>query len=317
MACYHPLTGYRARTPNPSGKYSLVFNRNEGYIDQEITVPCGGCIGCRLEYSRQWAVRCLHEASLYENNVFLTLTYNDENLPTETDDGIPAPKTSTLRKSDFQKFMKRLRKRYGNTNGGPIRYFHCGEYGEKKSRPHYHALIFNFDFSDKYLWRLSPCKSYQIFRSKELEKLWPYGFCEIGSVTYQSAAYVARYVIKKHKGKDSFKHYSDYDESTGQVLFERIPEYVTMSRRPGIGKGWLEKYENDVYPHDSVVIDGSEWKPPRYYDNQLEEDEFFKIKCKRKALGETDAAKYNSTINRRLVRENIKKQKLKLLERKL
>lgn len=274
----------------------------------EVTVPCGGCIGCRLEYSRQWAVRCMHEASLWQNNIFLTLTYNDENLP----------ENESLVKKHFQDFMKRLRKHHdgleANEDGKrPIRYFHCGEYGENFGRPHYHALIFNFDFDDKYFWRLSPCKNYQIFRSDELERLWPFGFAEIGSVTLQSAAYVARYVVKKVKGKDAVDHYCEIDYSTGEILSERIPEYVTMSRRPGIGKGWLDKYQSDVYPNDIVVVDGKQWKPPRYYDNQLPEKELDQIKARRKKYAKTDSVIYNSTIPRRLVREKVKKEKVKHL----
>ena len=310
MPCYHPLTGYRAKAPNPSGKYSLVFNRSQGYVDQPITVPCGGCIGCRLEYSRQWAVRCMHEAQLWENNVFLTLTYRNEDLP----------KDNSLVKSDFQKFMKRLRKNNQgieeDSNGKrPIRFFHCGEYGENFGRPHYHALIFNFDFSNKYFWRLSPCKNYKIYRSESLEKLWPYGFAEIGSVTYQSAAYVARYVVKKVKGEAALDHYNEYNQDTGEITSERTPEYVTMSRRPGIGQGWIEKYKTDVYPNDICVVDGQEWKPPRYYDNQLDELELAKIKGRRKAHAKTDSVVYNSTIPRRLTREKVKQTQLNRLKR--
>ena len=140
MPCYNPLKGYRSRTLNASGKRSIVFNLREGYVDQPIEVPCGQCIGCRLERSRQWAVRCVHEASLYKNNCFVTLTYSDDKLPSD----------GSLHFDHFQKFMKRLRRFYDDSR---IRFFHCGEYGEQYSRPHYHCCLFNFDFVDKKFWK--------------------------------------------------------------------------------------------------------------------------------------------------------------------
>ena len=121
MACYTPLKGYRSTELTKNGKRKIVFNRNHGFADLPVTVPCGQCIGCRLERSRQWAIRCTHEASLWEKNCFITLTYNDENLP----------KDGSLDVTHFQKFMKRLRKKHG----AGIRFYHCGEYGDKFGFP--------------------------------------------------------------------------------------------------------------------------------------------------------------------------------------
>jgi hypothetical protein len=133
MPCYFPITAWRSKDgKNEAGKWPVVFKPTAGYLDKELKLPCGRCIGCRLERSRQWAVRCVHEASLHEKNCFITLTYSPENLP----------KDGSLDVSHFQKFMKRFRKRFGPG----IRFFHCGEYGESLSRPHYHACIFGFDF---------------------------------------------------------------------------------------------------------------------------------------------------------------------------
>ena len=142
-----------------------------------------------------WAVRCMHEAQMFESNCFITLTYSSKHLPFVKGTDVP-----TLVLSDYQKFMKRLRKRFhghevvrGATHDNycsvswPIRFFHCGEYGEKKGRPHYHACLFNFDFVDKRPWRKSPT-GHMLYRSESLEEFWPYGNCEIGSVTFQSAA---------------------------------------------------------------------------------------------------------------------------------
>ena len=104
MPCYSPLTGYVSREPSKNGKFPIVFDPKKGWIDRSVTVPCGQCIGCLLERSRQWAMRCSHEASLYDENCFITLTYDDEHLPPD----------GCLNKEHFQKFMKRLRKRFGS-----------------------------------------------------------------------------------------------------------------------------------------------------------------------------------------------------------
>lgn len=247
MPCYHPLKAFRSQDR------TIVFRETRNTVES-LTLPCGQCVGCRLERSRQWAIRCAHEASLYADNCFITLTFSDEHLPEDRSVDVRI----------FQLFMKRLRKQYGDG----IRFFHCGEYGERFGRPHYHACLFNFDFPDKYFWRISPTKN-RLYRSPSLEVLWPFGHCEIGSVTFESAAYVARYVLKKFTGPQADLHYEYIDPLTGQI-FDRSPEYVTMSRRPGIGKAWFEKYSSDVFPGDFVVMNGKKVRPPRYYDTQYE-----------------------------------------------
>ena len=235
-----------------------------------LSVPCGQCIGCRLSRSRQWAIRCLHEASLWDTSCFITLTYRDDTLPP----------FGSLRKSDFQLFMKRLRARVGVR----VRFFHCGEYGAVTKRPHYHALLFGYDFSDKRPWRVR--RGLQCWRSSLLEELWPYGQSEIGSVSFESAAYVARYVVDKVTGERSDAHYRRLDVSTGELV--RIaPEYCTMSRRPGIGREWFDKFGAEVYPADGVVVRGHLQKPPRYYDVAYELGDaagFRRVRLKRKAL---------------------------------
>ncbi len=185
---------------------------------------------------------------MHEENSFVTLTYADPFLP-------PG---GSLRKADFQKFMKRLRKRVGR-----VRFFHCGEYGEQFSRPHYHALLFGFGFPDKKPW--ADRGTGLVWRSDLLEEVWPFGQSEIGTVTFESAAYVARYCTKKVTGASAEAHYSRVDASTGE-FFSLEPEYATMSRKPGIGRAWLEEFYSDVFPRDHVVSRGREAKPPRYYD---------------------------------------------------
>ncbi len=243
MPCFSPIEGFRA----PDG--CLVFSRAHS-IGLPMRVPCGRCIGCRLERSRQWAVRCMHEASLYEDNCFLTLTYRDDKLPA----------FGSLVVSDVQKFMKRLRRRFEDTR---IRFFLCGEYGSESARAHYHVLLFNFEFPDKVLWRES--HGYKCWRSPILESLWTVGQSEIGSLTFESAAYVARYIVKKVTGPRAEAHYSCVDPVTGE-LGSRVPEFCTMSRRPGIGADWFDLFHSDVYPSDEVTVRGAVCKPPRYYD---------------------------------------------------
>lgn len=291
MPCYTPLRGFLAKFVNPeTGKRSVVFNPKDAFTDLPVFVACGRCIGCRLERSRQWAIRCVHEASMYEKNCFITLTYDDAHLPVN----------GSLVKRDFQLFMKRLRKRFGKG----VRYYECGEYGENFSRPHYHACLFNFDFPDKVFWS---CRNHvNLFVSAILKELWPFGYSTIGDVTFDSAAYVARYILKKYLGRNSDEYYKG-----------RVPEYTTMSRRPGIGRLWFEKFKSDVFPHDFVVIRGGrKCKPPRYYDTIYDLTNH-KSLVKIKSMNMV-AAKHSpdNTPARLEVREEVKCQELSNLRRR-
>lgn len=247
MACFYPLDAWQLE----SGQ--VVF-AERGKIRRHLKLPCGQCVGCRLERSRQWAVRCVHEASLHKANAFVTLTYDDEHLPAH----------GSLVYRDYQLFMKRLRKRIGK----PVRFFMCGEYGDKLSRPHFHACLFGAEFPNMYEWATTGSGS-KIYRSALLESIWPYGFASIGDVTFESAAYVARYVMKKVTGNAASVHYQrGFDVSTGEVLIAE-PEFCHMSLKPGIGANWIERFKGDVYPEDRCIINGVKVKPPRYYDKWL------------------------------------------------
>lgn len=114
MPCYHPIAAWRGRKAGPSGKVPLVFQKEDS-CGVEVKLPCGRCIGCRLEYSRQWAVRLMHEAQLHTQNCFLTLTYRDADLPAR----------GVLTKRHWQLFAKRLRKAKGS-----FRFFIVGSMGK-------------------------------------------------------------------------------------------------------------------------------------------------------------------------------------------
>lgn len=303
MPCFKPLEAWRGKHYGASGKRPMVFSASHAlFPDLPIKLPCGQCVGCRLERSRQWAVRCVHEASMHERNAFITLTFDDEHLNSRA---IP----NSLDKSDFQKFIKRLRKRLDVRR---IKYFHCGEYGSVHGRPHYHACIFGHDFPDRELWTFR--NGVPLYRSAVLESLWPFGFSSVGDVTFESAAYVARYILKKVTGDLAMTHYANIDYETGEIISDRLPEYTTMSN--GIGKSWYLKFRDDVYPHDEVVVRGVRMRPPKYYDRLMEIDndydiDFLKQKRIEKSLKFAD----NCTRERLDVREFCLKQKINQLPR--
>lgn len=301
VPCYHPVTAWRGRTSGPSGKQRLVWNKADS-CGVEVQLPCGGCIGCRLQKSRDWAVRMMHEASLHEDNCFVTLTYNEENLP-------PG---GSLRKKDYQDFMKRLRRRFDDRR---IRFFHCGEYGERLGRPHYHACLFGFDFPDR-----KPFKGEgegRLDTSAILDSVWGNGFCTVGSVTFDSAAYVARYVMKKVTGPAAADHYARLGPD--DVLFAIAPEYSTMSRRPGLGTDWLRRFGmGEVYSADEVIVNGRPAKPPRFYDKKLEEEDGERLKSvvrERLRRSNLKQVKENNTPRRLKDRETVKLAQINMLKR--
>lgn len=162
-------------------------------------LPCGQCIGCRLERAQAWATRCVNHAQLFRNNAFITLTYSPEKLT-----------SPSLTHRDYQLFMKRLRETASRASNKiqsardldqkiQISYYMAGEYGTRNRRPHFHACLFNCDFTDKKYWRTTAAKS-QIYTSNTLDELWGKGFTSIGDVNHESAGYIARYIIAKITG---------------------------------------------------------------------------------------------------------------------
>ena len=268
MSCYYPNVGYMSVADNDNGNRYITFNHREGYQDLKVFLPCGKCIGCRLEYARWWALRCINEAQMHKKNCFVTLTYNDENIP---EDG-------GLVKKDLQKFHRKVKSKYGN-----VRYFSCGEYGDSNTRPHYHTILFGYSPQDKRLLKSRKIRKWKgafrshdfdVYDSKEVVDFWQEkGFITVGDVSVESAGYVARYSTKKIKG-----------EQAKEVYGEKTPPFAMMSKRPGIGTEWIKKYAHSIYGKDYYKHNGRILRPPRFYDNWLKEnmpERYKKIKADR------------------------------------
>lgn len=260
-----------------------------------MEVPCGQCMGCRIARAREWAIRCMHEASEHQHNQFLTLTYADEHLP----------QWGSLDKSAFPLFMKRLRKEIGYR----VSYFYVGEYGENTKRPHYHALLFGLAVPDAVAW--TEHDKGKLYTSQALTRLWGQGHVVIGPVTYETAAYCARYNMKKVTGQAAKDHYTRVDPETGEV-YELVPEFIGMSRRPAIGRTWFEKFHTDLYPSDEAIHKGKSYSVPKYYDRLLDRVaplQLQEIKEERVKRANTIDRKKEQTPHRRAVRAEVSRLK--------
>lgn len=310
MACNYPAQAYRVARRDRSGNvlfHEVVFKVARGDdVVSDLRVPCGQCDGCRLERARQWAVRCVHEAQMHDRNCFITLTYNDENVPAHGD----------LVYRDFQLFMKRLRKKFGKN----IRFFMCGEYGERRERPHFHACLFGIDFDDRVYFKTSASGS-KVFTSATLQSLWSdrgggdIGFATVGELNFDSAGYVARYVMKKARGGSPREEICDLE--TGELYF-RTEEFTRMSLKPGIGRSFFDRWRSDLFPKDVCVIDGVAMKPPRFYSLKLKESDpelYEELAYKRACKALVHAA--DNTPERLEVKERVLKAKAAFLKREL
>lgn len=239
---------------------------------------------------------------MHPANSFLTLTYDDEHLP----------HGGVLELRDWQLFAKRVRKA-----GLPFRYFVCGEYGDKNGRPHYHACMFGQDFSaDRDLVEVRDGQP--MYKSAMLNELWGLGNCMIGTLTFESAAYVARYVMKKRTGPEAAEAYEVVNPFTGEVEFELPPPFATMSRRPGLGRDWLAKYQHETYRDDFIVSQGHRCTVPRAYDRVFEVEEperFATVKARRVERAASHAR--NNTPRRLEVRRAVAEARTKALVRDL
>lgn len=238
---------------------SVTHSPNNVKVRSELFRQCGYCMNCRLAKAQSWAIRMVHEAKFHAQNSFLTLTYNDSSCPSN----------GSLRYDDVTNFIKRLRRRLDSTiYKNSLTFYRVGEYGDIGSRPHYHMVLFGFDFTEPLTYKgvKNTCsvsssngdRSY--YKSSFATDLWTHGFVDIGNVDYRAAMYVAKYVTKKLTGPQS------------SLYGDLLPEKASMSKRRPIGTSWIEKYYSDVYPHDYVVMDGKRLQPPKFYDLWLEKN---------------------------------------------
>lgn len=342
MSCYHPLKGFPiGLTENGKTKYKVtsyecthVYSRlgsdkwlaesgipfkshDRKIVEDFIEIPCGQCLGCRLQYSREWANRCMLELEYHDSAYFVTLTYDDDNVPrsfySDPETG-EAFESLTLVKRDFQLFMKRLRKRFGEDK---IRFFMSGEYGSTTFRPHYHAIIFGLHLDDLTEFANSNL-GHKYYNSQSLSECWQKGYAVVAPVTWETCAYTARYVMKKLKGSEA-------------VFYENFnlqPEFTLMSRKPGIAYQWYREHP-DVYDFDYINLatekGGLKFKPPKYYDRLFDvenPEKSAEVKAIRKKMAiEIQKAKLQRTdldyTQMLEVEERNKAAKIKCLERSL
>ena len=332
MSCLHPMWAMK-RYNNIEQKWEVKFiAKKEDEDDKQkllllaiskgarlLELPCGQCVECRLARSREWATRCMLETKDHKNNYFITLTYNNDNLPKGNGINIDTGEifeVGTLKPKDLQDFMKRLRitweRKYNITN---IRYYACGEYGEQYARPHYHAIIFGLPIFDLKPDHRSK-KGNMNYRSDEIEKIWGKGRIAIGTVTWDSCAYTARYVMKKQTGKGK----EEYKKIIGVE-----PEFVRMSRRPGIARNYYEQHKKNIYECDEIWISTRKGvqkvKPSKYYDKLFdieEHEELEEIKRKRRANADITQQQIerSTDMTRTEIREN-KEQSRRIAQRTL
>lgn len=291
MTCYSPITAFK-----PADGGAISFREVVG--SREVNIACGQCIGCRIAKRDSWAFRCYAESRMYRENSFVTLTYDNDNIPTH----------GSLNYSDVQSFHHRLRKRLG-----PFRFFVVGEYGEQTLRPHYHALYFGLSFPDA-VKSNSVYSKHDVFESKLLSDCWGKGQCSIGSVTYESARYCAVYTTKKITGDLAELHYSRLIKETGELV-QVDPEFARMSLKPGIGASWFDKYYPEVLAHKGVHVNNRKQKIPSYFMSRLEvmqNDDYEALKLDLMSKVDLD----NCTRERLEVREICAKAKSKLYSEK-
>lgn len=266
MPCFTPLDAWRA----PGG--TITLDRTQGWSDRYLQLRCGQCVGCRIQWGADWAMRCTHEAQMHSTNAFITLTYEDRFLPPN----------AGLQHRDWQLFAKRVRKALG-----PFRFFMCGEYGDVNRRPHYHASIFGLDFRP-WAYEFKPGS----WLSQPLAELWGLGQVSVAEHNYTTAAYISRYVMKKLTGERA------------QEYGDKRPPYVRMSLKPGIGATWLERFHTDVYPSDYLYVEGRKHRVPRYYDKALSENQLSALKAER--IQKAQNKKEDLTPERLRTRERVK-----------
>lgn len=304
MACLKP----QRAVYNEDGRPRFVGALNDWDLNRsdeaQLVLKCGQCIGCRLERSRDWAIRSVHEAQMHKRNSFVTLTYDDDHLPDDR----------SVNVREWQLFAKKLRNKIG-----PFRFLHCGEYGSRANtlRPHYHAVIFGQDFGADAVPFEETDNGDMLYQSQTLTSLWGKGLAVLGELNFETAAYVARYVTKKVTGDKSEREYERVSPTTGEV-WQVKPPYVTMSRNHGLGVKWLMKYWKDIYVDDVVHIEGRKFRPPYYYDKLVAikaPERFEAIKERRRNRAKDQI--FDVTEARRKTRERVMNKELQFFSPRL
>ena len=267
MPCYSPIKAWEKRHPEDNGNYGITFTPAEAQLDSPIDIPCGGCIGCRLDKAADWSTRATNELRYHDDACFITLTYNDDHLPND----------KSINRDDPRNFLRRLRRAYPDQK---IRYFGCGEYGKNQQgeinpftgkpdigRPHYHYIIYGMNFDDRRLINDDDIPQYE---SQQLEELWGKGFTSLGNADQKNIDYISQYTTKKINGNMAADHYKYLDPVTGEEI-NRQPEFISVSTQPGIGSQWFDDFEGDCLKGFITNGKGRVQKIPKYYKRQMKE----------------------------------------------
>lgn len=301
--CFRPKQCWVAPELTPAGNKKLVFklpymaewSPTEKARYTEMAVPCGQCLSCRVTKAAMWSFRVMSEARDHRDNCWITLTYDQEHLPLH----------GSLNRGDPTNFFKRLRHHLGDVK---VRYFGCGEYGDKRERPHYHICLFGY-YPDDLVAYDRTRRGEPLYRSPFLEKVWGNGLVQVSDLTAYNAAYTARYSLKKVVGKfadrvdpgTGLKPYERIDTFTGEIV-EVAPEFMMCSTNPGIGKSFFDKFFSDVFPRGTVVHKGREVPAPEYFWQLLRKENpelYDALKVERTKLAKA-AADHPDNSERRL-----------------
>ena len=300
MACTCPVEIWPA--PPGAATKRPVYSPQRSYQGAKSDLrPCGHCTSCRLEYSQGWATRIDHETKSHEHNYFVTITYDNDHLPAG----------GSLKPEDVTKYLKRLRRHLGR-----LRYVLTGEYGEQTLRPHYHAITFGLELPDLKLADYVSQSGEPQWTSETADRIWGKGKVIFGTVTPKSAAYVARYAMKKQTGERKKEAYRRLDPETGEI-YGVLPEFIRQSRNPGIGMTWFDKFKTDCVPSDFLIRDGKRIRVPRGYIEKLPEHEKAAIKSKRRQHAKTEQAKADNTERRLMTKHESAKLRAARLKREL
>ncbi len=336
MPCYSPWVGYydkAAKRLHHIGKTegkdpireAMIIWRNSPFAkswneENMMLLPCGKCLGCRLEYSKEWANRCVLEAKTTQNNWFMTLTYDEEHIkeclkPVIDKETGEYGHIESLIPNHLSEFIKELRRNieyHKNLQG--VRFYGCGEYGSRGGRPHYHLLMYNLPLDDlAEEWKKD---GFITFSSENVSRIWGKGIVTVNEFSWETAAYTARYMLKKLKGRDAKEQYKGAGIE---------PEFSRCSRRPGIGYEYYRQNRDKIYQTDSIVIHGTTCKPPTYFDRMFKEEcpeRWAEIQEQRAEVSRNEMRMKlnNTTLNYKdqlKVEEANREDKIKLLGRQL